>query len=441
MLPVVAMALAAAQPDVRVTPVRTDGSSRSLAITPAQMLRFAQLRQESGDLMLAEKLYRALEADPDVDVRNEARFRHSKMLEAEGRNSDAGLLLRRILDEKPNAAPVRLALAQILDRMGDKEGAWRQVRAAQASGLPPAVARLVDRYSEALRASRPSGASFEIALAPDSNINRATRSDTLGTVLGDFSIDDHSKAQSGTGLALSGQAFRRFDLGGSGAGVLLRLSGLADLYRKARFNDIAVDLAAGPELRLGRNQIDLEIGATQRWYGQKPFMRSARLGATWTRPLGSRMQVRLGATAALVDNQMNDLQDGKSYAGRIEVERALSATTGIGLNAAIDREALRDPGYATTGWRAGIVGWRDLGRMTFTAEASLGRLHADERLLLFPQARADRYSRFSLAATFRQLQFHGFAPIARFSIERNRSTVEFYDYRRVRSEMGVVRAF
>ena len=30
---------------------------------------------------------------------------------------------------------------------------------------------------------------------------------------------------------------------------------------------------------------------------------------------------------------------------------------------------------------------------------------------------------------------------ARFSIERNRSTVEFYDYRRTRSEVGVVRAF
>ena len=77
-------------------------------------------------------------------------------------------------------------------------------------GLPPAVARLVDRYSEALRAARPCGASLEIALAPDSNINRATRSDTLGTVLGDFDIDKDSKAKSGTGLSLHGQAYRRF---------------------------------------------------------------------------------------------------------------------------------------------------------------------------------------------------------------------------------------
>jgi len=47
----------------------------------------------------------------------------------------------------------------------------------------------------------------------------------------------------------------------------------------------------------------------------------------------------------------------------------------------------------------------------------------------------------SMGATFRQLQFQGFAPVARFSIERNRSTVQFYDYRRTRTEIGVVRAF
>ena len=76
--------------------------------------------------------------------------------------------------------------------MGDKDGAWRQLRAVRAR--PSVRCRaLVDRYSEALRAARPFGMSFEFALAPDSNINRATRSDTLGTVLGDFTIDDDAR--------------------------------------------------------------------------------------------------------------------------------------------------------------------------------------------------------------------------------------------------------
>ena len=147
-------------------------------------------------------IYRALEQDANAEVRAEARFRHAKLMILQKRNRDAALLLRRLLDDKPEAAGVRLELAWQLQLLGDADAALREVRAVQASGLPPAVARLVDRYSEALRASRPFGASFEFALAPDSNPNRATRSDTLGTIFGEFDIDEGSKATSGTGVAL-----------------------------------------------------------------------------------------------------------------------------------------------------------------------------------------------------------------------------------------------
>jgi hypothetical protein len=329
----------------------------------------------------------------------------------------------------------------VLDRIGDVDGALRQVRAAQAGGLPPAVARLVDRYSDALRARRPFGASFEFALAPDSNINRATRSSTLGTVFGNFDIDEDSKAKSGTGVALRGQVYRRLGLGGGGSSLLVRLSSSADLYKASSFNDIALDLGAGPELQIGSNRINIEAGATQRWFGQKPFLHSVRLGATLMRPLGRRTQIRLSAIGALVDNRFNDLQDGKLFSGEVSVERALSETTGVALTASAARQAFKDPGYANTGWRVGLLGWHDIGRMTLTANAELGRLHADDRLSLFPDKRLDRYSRLSLAATFRRLTFQGFAPVARLVFERNKSSIAFYDYSRRRTEFGFTRAF
>ena len=413
---------------------------QTVSLTPGDMFRLAQAVQEKGDADFAFRIYAALEDNPDADIRAEARFRHAKQLLGQNRNRDAALLLRRLIDEKPDASAARLELARALQLLGDPDSALRELRAIQSRGLPPAVARLIDRYSQALRAARPAGASFEIALAPDSNINRATRSDTLGTIFGDFDIGKQSKAKSGTGVSLRGQAYRRLAIGRDDS-VLFRVSGFGDLYARTKFNDVALDFAAGPELRLGRNQLNLELGATQRWFGQKPFMRSARIGATWTRPIGSRMQARISGSASLVDNQVNDLQDGRDVSGRIEVERALSPTTGIGANLSLDRQALKDPGYATTGWRAGLIGWRDLGRMTFTAEASFGKLHADERLLLFPDRRSDRYQSLSLGTTFRQLQWRGFAPVARFTIERNRSSIAFYDYRRTRSEIGVARAF
>ena len=412
----------------------------TVTATGSQLLGLAEQLLRAGDTAKARIILAALTADPSSDIRNEARFRSAKLLVAAGQTSRAALLLRQVVDERPDALPARLELAGLLDRMGDKDGAWRQVRAAQALGLPPAVARIVDRYSEALRAQRPFGASLEIALAPDSNINRATRSDTLGTVLGDFAIDRDSKAKSGTGLALNAQAYRRLPLG-EDASLLVRLTGFGNLYRDKDFNDIAADVAAGPELNLGRSRVQAEVGVTQRWFGQKQFMRSARVGAIVSHPLGRRTLLRLSGSAALVDNQLNDLQDGKSFSGQLSAEHALSATTGLAASLGIDRASLKDPGYSTTGWRAGLTGWRDFGRVTLSAGAEFGRLHADERLLLFPDRREDRFLRFSLGATFRQLQFRGFAPVARFSIERNRSTIEFYDFKRVRTEFGISRAF
>ena len=108
---------------------------------------------------------------------------------------------------------------------------------------------------------------------------------------------------------------------------------------------------------------------------------------------------------------------------------------------AVNREALDDPGYSTRAWRANLTAWREIGRLTFTTSGEFGRLHADKRLLLFPERRRDRYARLSIAASFRRLQYGGFAPLFRFSVERNRSNIAFYDYNRTRTEIGIVRAF
>jgi hypothetical protein len=419
----------------------TPQPGQPVAVSAAQLFEFAEKLRQDGQVIQAETIFAALAGDPDIMIRNEARFRHSQLLKAKGQNVAAAVLLRKVIDEQPVAVPPRLELAGLLQQMGDLDGAWRQMRAVRSSGLPANVARLIDRYSQALRASRPMGASLEVALAPDTNINRATRADSLGTVIGDFEIDEDGKAKSGVGVALRGQAYRRLNFGDDRWGLLGRISGSGDLYRQSEFNDIAVDVAAGPELRLRRAQINAEFGVTQRWFGQKPFQRSARASASISHPLGGRALVRLKTSAMLIDNRMNDLQDGRAFAGAVSLERALGPVTGIVATLGADRLSAKDPGYSTKAWRAGIDLWRDVGRVTLTGSAEIGRLKADERLVLFPDRRSDRFTRFSVAATFRQLEWLGFSPVARLSLERNRSTIEFYDYRRTRSELGIVRAF
>src|SRR6476661_883041 len=123
---------------------------RKMVLVPAQMFRLAEMAERKFDLPMALAIYVALEANPDPEIRAEARFRHAKQLLGQKRTEEAALLLRRVVDEMPNAVPARLELAHALDLLGEPDFALRELRAVQSGGLPPAVARLVDRYSQAL---------------------------------------------------------------------------------------------------------------------------------------------------------------------------------------------------------------------------------------------------------------------------------------------------
>src|SRR3954454_10873464 len=90
-----------------------------LQLTPAQMIRLAEVAQAKGDLATAATVYIALEGNPDANVRAEARFRHARQLLGLKRNREAALLLRRLVDEKPQALAPRLELARALQLLGD----------------------------------------------------------------------------------------------------------------------------------------------------------------------------------------------------------------------------------------------------------------------------------------------------------------------------------
>lgn len=409
-------------------------------LTTEQVFTLADAARDRGDVGNAETAYRALAGDPDPQIRAEARFRLAMMVGSLGRHADAAMLFRRILDEQPGAQRVRIELARVLEALGDEAGARRALREAQAGGLPADVARLVDRYSAALRSRKPFGASLELAIAPDSNINRSTRATTLGTVLGDFTLDEDARQTSGIGLSARGQAYVRHDIGPR-IGVLAQIGTAADFYRASAFNDLRLSVAIGPELRIGRDRLAAEIGMSWRWFGGAPYATTHSAGVNFFHPLDRRSQLRLTASASKIDNKRNRLQGGQSYTASLTYERALSNRAGLAVSIAADRQHLRDPGYSTIGGQVTVLGYREIGAATLVATASYGRLEADARQFLFPRRRVDNLYRASLGATLRQLTIGEFAPLVRVTVERNRSTVSLFDYRRLRAEIGIVRAF
>jgi hypothetical protein len=418
-----------------VTPGWAATVTRRLSVV--ELFRVADQARTNGRRADAEAVYNALAHDPNPEVRAEARFRHGMMLASLKRYREAAVLFRAILDEKPAATRVRLELARMLASMGDELAARRQLRQARAQGLPAHVALAVDQFDNALRSAKPFGGSFELALAPDTNINRATADRTLDTVIAPLTLSSEARQRSGIGVEAGGQAYARVSLLPD-LDLTPRVSGQGNLYGASEFNDLSASATLGLEWRHGADRISPSGGATWRWYGGPLYAQTAQVSLDWIHRLGGDAQIEGRASAAKATYETNTLQNGWLYAGAASYERALSAKSGASLTLDVLRRTADDPGYAT--WSGGltVLYWRELGRTTLFASAGAQRLAGDQRLFLFPEPRREWLYKAEAGATFRRFAWKGFAPIVKFNFEQNRSTVGLYRYRRFVTMVGIV---
>lgn len=412
----------------------------SVELTAAQLFELAQLFERDNALGDAENIYRALAENPDVEIRSEARFRHGQLLARQSKLAEAAVLYRAILDEKPDAQAVRIELAAVLSLIGDIPAARRQLRQAQAGGLPPEVARIADQFAASLRSQKPFGASIEVSMAPTTNINRATNASMLETIIADMELSEEARATSGIGLRIGGQFSGRIPLMQS-LNLTGRFATQSSLYRDSSFNDLSGAGHVGLEIQLGDWRLRPELGRTYRWYGKVPYATTDAASLYVQRPLGTRAQVEASVAVGEADYKWNDLQDGPVYNASLTYERAFSARMGASIGLMFDRQDARDPGYATTSGGGQLLLWREMGKISLYGIAGASRLEADERLGLFRDRRKDWQYRVVAGATLRQFTVAGFAPIVRASYERNKSTVGIYDYRRLGGEIGITRAF
>lgn len=418
----------------------SDGRSLS-NLSAAQLFEIADQARAAGRDPDAEAVYKALSRDPAVTVRSEARFRLGMMYADQKRYTDAALAFRAILDEQPEAARVRLELARVLTAMGDEGGARSQLRQAQASGLPPEVALVVDRFQAALRSNKTFGGTFEAALAPDSNINRATDAKTLDTVIAPLTLSEDARQQSGIGAHLAGQVYARLRLSPTIA-LVPRLSGDGTFYEHGEFNDLSGSALLGLEWQASaRDRVMPSGGVTWRTYGGHPYARTFSTDLRWTHVVGRRAQLDTSFSFGTTRYLKNALQDGQLYNLGLTLERALSARSGVAVSLSAMRQTAKDRGYATASGGLTLIGWRDLGKTTLFANATARRLESDAQIFPFTDRRKEWFLRAGLGATFRQIEVAGFSPVVRVAYERNISTVGIYDYHRVNVDFGITRAF
>lgn len=414
---------------------------QTVRMTAAELFAFADAARDRGDLAVAETAYRALSASPNLQIRSEARYRLGMMLaDRQKRYADAAIEFRKILDESPDAAGVRLQLARMHGLLGNVAAAAREFRAVEAAGVPAEVLQAVRFYASVFEAQKPLGFSFSAALAPDTNVNRATRSETLGTVIGDFTLSDEARAQSGIGLQVRGQAYLRQGIAAR-ARLLATVSVMGDLYRDKQFNDLLASVQIGPEIQSGKDRIYLGGQLSRRWYGGQDYNRVLGLSGKWIHPAGKRSQLTLESSLAWDKNQLNPVQDATIVQASLGYDRSFRASTGGGVSFFGRRSVARDPGFSLTSAGAGAYVFREFGPATAVLNVEHSRLEADERLLLYRDRRQDDRFAAGLSLTLRSLRLGAFAPMAKVRFERNGSTIEIYDFNRLSGEVGITAAF
>lgn len=409
-------------------------------LSAIDLFELADEARASAQLEDAAALYDALVQDPDIQIRTEARFRKGMMFADAGRYADAAIAFRAALDEQPDAVRIRLELARMQAAMGHEVAARRTLRQVETAALPPEVAATVGQFARALQSMKRWGGSFEVAFAPDTNINRATEARTLDTIIAPLVLSRDARARSGLGLKLAGQGFAKLPLDDT-LTLVPRLAGSGNLYQESMFNDIAGSALLGLEWQDSRNRWSPSIGQTWRWYGDSLYARTQTVALDWLHVPGPKWQIVTSGSISRARYMANDLQDGEIYNLDFSLERAFDMRSGANLTLSATRQTARDPGYATVSGGISLLAWREMGQTTVFASALVRHTLGDERLFLLPEKRREWLISARAGATLRQFSVHGFAPVVRINYERNTSTVGIYDYRRLAGEIGIVRAF
>ena len=428
-------------PDAPSLPTAACSTAHPCATLDArEMLALAQKTAARGDIARAQALLIALTRDPDPDIRAEARFRLGQMSEARRDFGGAERWYRALLDEKPDAAAVRLALGRVLAGQDKIGAAGRELRRAQATGLPPEVAKSVERVTSVLRSKAPFGGSIEIALAPDSNVNRATRSQTVDAFGLPFQLSSDAREKSGIGVATSSQVFVRQPLSGPHK-ISAQLAAVGTFYTNPDFSDLTLSLSAGPEFALGRLSLRPAAIVSKAWYGGKSLSNSYGGTVMARAAVGKTTALALSGNVQHNDYAVQKAQSGETYSGQLSIEKALSARLYARVSTSVIRNDARESPNAYWSYGSGVTISRQFGKLTGYAGVNYRRLESDAAFFLFGGKRDDDFVEANLGVIVRPVSFYGLSPVVRLSHTRNNSALTLYDYTRNRIEVGVTKDF
>ncbi|NML04917.1 surface lipoprotein assembly modifier [Sphingomonas sp. G-3-2-10] len=415
-------------------------------LTPDQLAGEAQTLILAGRFDEARPMVAALMTVPDKKF--EARLLSGMLAAGTGDHARAAEYYKAILSDDPSQTRVRLELGRELLALGHTASADKQFKIAQQDGdLPDDVARTIRSVRDVIRQRRAWRLDVDLGIAPDTNINNATSSDTVTILWGGIPLplmlDQRAKARSGTGITASIS-------GGVRLPIANKMSAIVDLdlagnnYSGAAYDDYQVQAAGGVEFRLTpTSSVSLQGVGAQRWYGGQAVSRQTGVKAGFQIRLSDRDQMGVQIDSRRTDALFDPSYDGWQTGAYVTYERAVAKSLVVSGGGFVRRDSLKAEAYSNTeiGAIAGFGGELPLG-ITFGLSGSVSRAKFDAAIPLFSiDPRQDW--RYTARATLgnRGWRLWGFSPQVSASYSRIDSSIDYYRNDRLRFRFALARYF
>jgi hypothetical protein len=438
-----------------VSPVRGESIlDRCAAETCKARLTSDQLLGEVQELVAAKRyddvkpLLAALATVPAL--RFETRFLTGYVAEETGDYGRAEAMFRAILVDDPSQTRVRLELGRTLLAMGHTQSADHQLRlAAESKDLPPEIARTIRSVRNIIRTKRQWSVNVDFGIAPDTNINNATGVDTINVFLPyspdplAVSLSSGAKARSGVGVTGSIDGGLRLPLSKNTL-MLVDVAAFATEYKHKEYDDLSMELAAGPEFKLSQKiRVRAEGVVAQRDYGNRVVSRQVGIKSGVEYTIDDKQQLGLQIDVRNTDAMFDSNYSGWQTAINATYERVIGHTLIASASAFIRRDSLVAAAYSNTelGGVLGIGGELPKG---FNFGVSAGGSHAsyDAPIPLFsPDPRRDWRYNLNVTLGNRAIRVWGFSPSVTFSYGRGDSSIAYYATERKRFRFALARYF
>ena len=427
------------------TPVCTNGAC-SVRLTAEQLLASAERLVSEHRFDEAAPMLAALENAPQLAMQRDFLLGYTAI--EQGRTDEAIKAFRSVLANHPEQTRVRLELARALMMKGKGESAAYHLRlAGQDRELPEDINRLVRVTRGALRTRQAFSFTTDFGIAPDSNITGGTSAETIDVAFGStivpLTLDEQARAKSGTGQFASLSGTARFGFIGS-TRLLIEGTNFTTNYRGKANDDIAAELAAGPEFNVSDDTIiAVQALGSQRWRGGERASTGYGMRASVQKELNRGNRLGFSLDARRANSGFASLYDGWQFGGYASYEHGIGKSVIASASLFARRDLLKSSAYSDkeVGLSLGLAGELPLG-LTAGISGGVSKAWYDSPLgILSSSARDDLRINGSFNLGVRSLRMLGFSPSINLSYAKNDSNVTLFKNERKRVRFALARYF